>query len=141
MALLLSALILGASGCASSAPKQQDEIFVDTMTVPMDFESTWQLTRDTLLDKDIEIYTRDKRGLFVAYGNTRRSLLIPWRTKFTITIQEESAESTKIAIEAVEQRYTVTLLTYPDWRDRDFRDKKGHGAALLESIKSRIVQN
>ena len=144
MAVLCSAIIIGLSGCATGTPDQPvpDQVFVDSMTVPLDFEAAWQLTRDTLLDEDVEIYSRDKRGLFIAYTKTKRkSLIVPWRTKITVSLQEETPETTKIAVETVAQRYTVTFLTYPSWRDKDFSDEEALGTALLESIKSRIVQN
>lgn len=139
---LLSAVILGVSGCATGAQTPPEQPFVDTMTVPLDFDAAWLLTRDVLLDQDVEIYTRDKRGLFVAYTKTKRkSLIVPWRTKLTISLHEETAESTKIAIETVRQRYTVTPLTYPTWRDKDFVEGESAGTEVLEAIKSRIVQN
>ena len=131
-----------ASGCATKSTRADNELYVDSMTVPLDFESAWELTRDVLLEHDVEIYTRDKRGLFIVYTAMHRSkLVVPNRTKLTITLEEEGSESTKIAIETISQRYGVSLLTYPGWRDQDSSDPGPESVAILESIKSRIIEN
>lgn len=137
--IMLTAMV---SGCTTGKPQQPDEVYVESMTVPLDFASAWQLTRDVLLEEEVEIYTRDKRGLFVVFTETeRRNLITPWRTKLTITLREATPDTTEIAIESVAQRYSVSALTYPGWRDRSYTEKESPGTALLETIKSRIVQN
>lgn len=131
-----------ASGCATKSDRAEHELYVDSMTVPLDFESTWELTRDILLEHDVEIYTRDKRGLFIVYTSMHRSkLLVPRRTKLTITLEEDGSESTTIAVETISQHYGVSLLTYPGWRDQDSSNPGPESVAILESIKSRIIEN
>jgi hypothetical protein len=140
IACLLLTVTVSLGGCATKAPIATGEIFVDSMTVPIDFEAAWLLTRDVLLDQDVEIYTRDKRGMFEVYTEMhRRNLIVPWRTKLTITLESETRETTKIAIETVKQKYSVGLLTYPGWLDQDYSEEESHGVAILESIKSRIA--
>lgn len=112
------------------------------MTVPVEFETAWALTRDVLLEKELEIYTRDKRGMFIVYTDMhRQKVIVPWRTKLTITLEEDGSEATKIAVETISQRYGVSLLTYPGWRDQDSSEPDSIGTEVLESIKSRIVEN
>jgi hypothetical protein len=131
-----------AVGCSTKSTRADHEFYVDSMTVPLDFDSTWALTRDVLLEHELEIYTRDKRGMFIVYTSMHRSkLVVPRRTKLTITLEAEGSESTKIAVETISQRYGVSLLTYPGWRDQDSSDPGPESVAILESIKSRIVEN
>ncbi len=102
----------------------------------------WQITKEVLRQngfsnepKSGTIYTRDKRGVFVAFSRMKRDLfLVPHRTKYTIALETISDSSTKVTIEAVNQVYGVTLLTYPDWHDRKNTD---HSVAqnLLNAIQ------
>ena len=132
-------------GCATN-PKPVETpavAFVDSMTVPLAFDDAWQLTRDVLLAQDgVEIYTRDKRGMFVVYTDMhRKKLIMPHRSMLTITLESDTKESTQIAVETVAQRYGVTLLTYPGWRDKDTVSEEEVGRTILESIKTRVANN
>lgn len=138
-------LIVLCAGCATKS-RQGDTAavaFVDSMTIPLEYELAWKLTRDVLLDQEgIEIYTRDKRGVFIAYTEMHREkILYPKRSMLTITLNAESKTSTKIAVETVAQRYRVTPLTYPGWRDDVEVSGEEVGREILESIKSRISTN
>ena len=118
--------------------------FVDSMTVPLDFEEAWKMTRDVLLEQEgIEIYTRDKRGMFVIYTDMHREKIIyPKRSMLTITLKKTDTEaSTEIAVETVAQRYGVTPLTYPGWRDTKESSEEEVGREILESIKTRVSRN
>ena len=110
---------------------------VESLTVGAGFEEVWQETRRALLEQEYEVYTRDTRGLFVAYTKVKRRLLLfPHRMQVTVTLERVSTDSTRISVETIHQKYRVTLLTYPDWRD-DPRPAAGdEGRALLEMIGS-----
>lgn len=138
--VLLAANVV--SGCATRKAITTEGAFVDTMIAPVSFDEAWKLTRDVLLEKDVEIYTRDKRGLFVVYtGMYRRSLVVPHRTKLTITLTRESDTSTRIAVETVHQKYSVSLLTHPEWLDQSDVSTDSTGVEILKSIKSIISRN
>ena len=143
-ALLLGVLVLCAS-CATKSQQGETPVvaFVDSMTIPVEYEHAWKLTRDVLLEQEgIEIYTRDKRGVFVAYTQMyREKVIYPKRTMLTITLEAESKTSTKIAVETVAQRYRVTPLTYPGWQDAEEVSEEEVGREILDSIKSRISTN
>lgn len=131
-----------AMGCKST-PKEAKLLppaQVDSVVMSGAYEDVWQATRVGLLDGGFEIYTRDKRGLFVAYAKVRRHLFVwPNRTQLTVTLEELSGDSTRVSVETLEQGYRVTLLTYPDWRDNTKPAKKKKtgdvGVALLEAIQ------
>ncbi len=110
---------------------------VESLTVGAAFKEVWQETRRALLEQKYEVYTRDTRGLFVAYTKVKRTLfLVPHRMRVTVTLESVSTDSTQVSVETVHQKYRVTLLTYPDWRD-DPRPAAGdEGRALLELIGS-----
>ncbi len=130
---------LFAAGCKSTPDAQSAPLppRVDSITLQAPFDGAWQQTRDALLAQKYEIYTRDKRGLFVAYTKVKRRLLFfPNRMKLTITLERLSEDETRISVETIFQRYRVTPLTYPDWRD-DPRVVEGEIAgALLEKIRA-----
>ena len=67
---------------------------------------------------------------------TRRTLFVPHRVKYTIVLEEESPETTKVMIESMKQVYGVTLLTYPDWHDRKTEDNSV-ALEILERLKAR----
>ena len=139
LTLMVSSLL---SGCATRSDTTAEGAFVDTMIAPVSFDEAWKLTRDVLLEKDVEIHTRDKRGLFVVYtGMYRRKLVVPHRTKLTITLTSESDTLTRIAVETVHQKYSVSLLTHPEWLDQTAVSSDSTGAEILESIKSIISRN
>lgn len=137
--LMLLVVSAGGSGCATKSDTKAEGAFVDTMVAPVSFERAWAMTRDVLLEKDLEIYTRDKRGLFVVYtGMYRRNIVVPHRTRLTITLTSASETSTRIAVETVHQKYGVSLLTHPEWRDQSDVSSDSTGVEVLESIKSII---
>jgi hypothetical protein len=139
MTLMLCCLM---SACATRSDTAAEGAFVDTMIAPVPFAEAWKLTRDVLLEKDVEIHIRDKRGLFVVYtGMYRRKLVVPHRTKVTITLTIESDTSTRIAVETVHQKYSVTLLTHPEWLDQRDVSSDSTGVEILESVKSIISRN
>jgi hypothetical protein len=138
-------MMAASTGCATK-PKPVETpavAFVDSMTVPMAFDEAWQLTRDVLLvTEGVEIYTRDKRGMFVVYTDMhRKKLIVPHRSMLTITLEADTKESTKISVETVAQRYGVTPLTYPGWKDNDTVSEEEVGREILESIQAQVSKN
>ncbi len=132
---VLVVLVAGA-GCARAARDTTGFALNDSALVEASFEETWQTTKAVLREMDLEIYTRDKRGRFVAFSDmTRRTLLVPHRVKYTIVLEEESPETTKVMIESMKQVYGVTLLTYPDWHDRKTEDNSV-ALEILERLKA-----
>ena len=131
---------LVAAGCRSMPGNQPPPAAkVDSLTIRGSFEEVWQGTRQALLDQSYEIYTRDKRGLFVAYTKVKRRLLIfPHRTQLTVTVEAISRDETRLSVETIHQKYRVSLLTYPDWRDDPDPAEGDEGRVLLEAIKEAI---
>ncbi len=140
--LLLSLLIVvvaAVGGCARAARNTEGFAMVDAATIDSPYEETWQATKAVLREKDCELYTRDKRGTFVAFTQMRRHLkfLTPKRMKYTITLEEVSSDSTRISVETIQQVYGVTPLTYPDWHDRKTTDNS-EALAVLDAVKARL---
>ena len=104
--------------------------------VPASFDTTWQTVKDVLREQELDIYTRDKRGRFVAYTPEKRRLLQPNRYQYTFQLEEVSANETRIALDTRKQAYGVTLLTYPGWHDRKTEDSP-ESQALLDAIVAR----
>lgn len=130
---------LFAAGCKSTPGTQSVPVppRVDSITLQAPFDGAWQQTRDALLGQKYEIYTRDKRGLFVAYTKVRRRLLFfPYRTKLTITLEAVSVDETRVSVETIHQKYRVTPLTYPDWRDDPKVVEGDIAGTLLEAIRA-----
>lgn len=126
--------IVCTSGCRTTPSTTSAPPHV-TATLPADIETTWISTRDALLGSGLQIYVRDKRGMFIAYTPTKRKLIFfPERTKLTVTLRESSPGQTTVAVETIRQHYRVTLLTYPDWRDVPGEFDEAAGQALLDSI-------
>ena len=137
--VVLIAFAAAAGGCARAARSTEGFAMVDSATLNAPFEETWQATKAVLREKDCELYTRDKRGTFVAFTQMHRYLrfLTPKRMKYTITLEEVSSDSTRISIETIQQVYGVTLLTYPDWHDRKTTDNS-EALAILDAVKARV---
>ena len=131
---------LVAAGCKSTPDdKAPLTVKVDSLTIQASLEKVWEGTRQALLDHNYEIYTRDKRGLFVAYTKVKRRLFIlPHRTQLTVTVEAVSASETRLSVETIHQKYRVSLLTYPDWRDDPEPAQGDEGRDLLEAIKKAI---
>jgi hypothetical protein len=127
------------AGCAGAARDTTGFAIADSTTVSAPFVETWQATKAVLREMDLDIYTRDKRGSFVAYtGMSRRfRLFTPHRTELTITLEPVSSETTRVTIETMKQVYGVTLLTYPDWHDRKTTDSQV-AQAILEALQVKV---
>ena len=135
--LLLVAVAL--PGCAHAKRDTGGFAMEDTITVTKNVDDTWQATKAVLREMDLEIYTRDKRGEFVAYTDMKRylKLFTPRRTQLSIKLEPVSANSTKVTIETLQQVYGVTLLTYPDWHVRKTTDNQ-EALAILEALRAKV---
>lgn len=122
LAISLLFMLMLDAGCARAARDTSGFAVIDTIDVNAPTEQVWLATRDTLREMDFDIYTRDKKGLFVAYAGEKRRWMVPYRTKHTLVIEPLTAISTRITAETVDQVYGVTLLTHPGWHDRKTTD-------------------
>lgn len=137
---LCSSILLAATlmplGCAH-APKDTTGFAVKhEIVVAAPFDATWQAVKDILRENELDIYTRDKRGHFVAYTPEKRRYLQPNRYQYTFDLEALSENETRIALDTRKQRYGVTLLTYPGWHDRKTEDAP-ESQALLDAIQAR----
>jgi len=125
-------------GCARAAKDTTGFTMEDSITVAKPLDETWQDTKAVLRELQLDIYTRDKRGEFVAFTPMKRQLYVgtPHRTKLTITLKQATANSTTVNIETVAQVYGVTLLTYPDWHDRKAANNN-EAVAIIEQLKAK----
>lgn len=135
--VLLAAISVG--GCASTARDTTGYKLTDSATVNAGMMETWQTTKAVLREMELDIYTRDKRGVFVAYEDMDKRWLIfrPKRTQLTISLERVAAETTKVNIETVRQVYGSTLMTYPDWHDRQAKDDEA-ARHILEAVQQRL---
>ena len=126
--LLLSLLLVlvAGSGCARAARDTTGFAVSDSVTIGAAFTDTWQAAKAVMREMDLEIYTRDKRGVFVAFTPAKRRGLFgrSRRTRVTVTLERVASETTSVKVEVMDQIYGVTLLTYPDWHDRKTTDKR-----------------
>ena len=136
--VVMVALVLAvAGGCARAARDTTGFAITDTATLNTNLDDAWQATKAVLRERELDIYTRDKRGVFVAYSEMkRRALLVPHRTKYTIVLESLTDETTRVEIETVKQVYGVTLLTHPNWHDRQTTDNSV-ALTILEDLKAR----
>ena len=141
LTLCLVALLLAMVGCARAARDTTGYSMTDSMTLNASFEDTWQAVKHVLIEQNLNIYTRDKRGTFVAYSDAYRELYIftPHRTQLTIQIENVSSETSKVSIETLDQVYGVTLLTYPNWHDRKTKDNEV-ALGILDALKAKLEQ-
>lgn len=133
-------LILAAgAGCARAARDTTGFARENSIIVDAPFKEAWQAVKGVLREQKLDIYTRDKRGTFVAYSKMHRRWRIfqPHRMKFTIEIASITPNETKIYIETVKQVYGVTLLTYPDWHDRKTTDDR-MARAILDAVQAKV---
>ena len=135
--ILLALVIVAASGCARAARDTTGFTHRESVTVNAEFMETWEATRTLLREMDFDIYTRDKRGIFVAFTGETRYWFVPNRTQHTVTLEEVSPASTRVTVDTVNQVYGVTPLTYPDWHDRPARDPE-EGTLLLQALQERL---
>jgi len=128
-----------AAGCASTRPDTGGFESTDTVTTGAGFDETWQATKAVLREMELEVYTRDKSGEFVAFSKMRRQFRVvtPRRVKITIQLEELGPESTRLSVDSVEQIYGVKLLTYPDWHDRESVDNE-LAITILEAVRNRL---
>jgi hypothetical protein len=128
---------IGVQGCVH-APRDTTGFAQDhSIAVDASFEDTWQAVKSTLREKELDIYTRDKRGTFVAYTPMKRRYLQPNRYQYTFDIEAISESETKIALDTRKQSYGVTLLTYPGWHDRKTADTP-ESQAILDAVKAKL---
>lgn len=135
-----SILVVGAIyplGCAHAPRDTTGFALNHEAVVPASFDTTWQTVKDVLREQELDIYTRDKRGRFVAYTPEKRRLLQPNRYQYTFQLDEISANETRVALDTRKQTYGVTLLTYPGWHDRKTEDSP-ESQALLDAIQARV---
>ena len=133
--LLVVAVVLG--GCARTARDTTGFAITDSVTVDLPKTEAWQVTKAVLREKGFDLYTRDRRGVFVAFSKMRRRFFVaPYRTKYTVALESTSADATSITVETVKQVYGVTLLTYPAWHERKTTDHT-HALALLDAIEAK----
>jgi len=142
LTLCTAALVLVAAtsvmGCARAARDTTGFAMSDQATVNAPFEDVWQSLKTLLREREMDIYTRDKRGVFVAYGDVQKNLFIfPERVQYTFTLEPVSANSTQITVETLKQVYGSTPLTYPGWHDRQTSDNS-ETLAILEDIQARF---
>ena len=139
--LYLSLLLMGMvalGGCARAARDTTAFSTSDSRVVSAPMKDTWQIVKSVLREKEYDLYTRDKRGVFVAFTKMRRVLLVmPRRMKYTVALESLSDNSTRITVESIRQVYGVTLLTYPGWHDRKITDHAG-AQAILDAVAAKI---
>ena len=129
---------LGNLGCARAARDTTGFALREESVLNAPFQEAWHAVKRVALEQGYDLYTRDKRGTFVAYTPMKRILWAqPRRTKFTIDLVEKSPQETAISIESIRQVYGVTLLTHPNWHDRKQADP-GPAQALLEGIRAKL---
>ncbi len=140
LVLLASVVLISGlfGGCARAKRDTSGFAMNNSATIFAGFEDTWQAVKAVLRDGGYELYTRDKRGTFVAYTKENRRLLQPQRVKYTINLSPVSEGETQVEIEAVKQVYGVTLLTYPDWHDRKLSEDAGV-QAILDSLQAKVA--
>lgn len=124
-------------GCVHAARDTTGFAQNNELTVEAPFDQTWQTVKAVLREKELDIYTRDKRGTFVAYTPEKRRFLQPNRFKYTFDLEAISDTETRIALDTRKQSYGVTLLTYPGWHDRKTAEAP-ESQALLDAIQARI---
>lgn len=123
------------SGCARTLKDTSGFAEEKVITVKAPFDKTWQATKEALRELNLDIYTRDKRGVFVAYDQPKREWMQLKRVKYEIQLGSVTSEETRIFVSAIKQIYGVTLLTNPDWHDR-----KITGKSKSEDIINKIME-
>lgn len=124
-------------GCAHAPSDTTGFALNNEVVVDASFDQTWQVVKDVLRENELDIYTRDKRGRFVAYTPQKRRYLQPKRFQYTFDIEALSDNETRIGLDTRQQAYGVTLLTYPGWHDRKTADHP-ESQALLDAIQARL---
>lgn len=132
--LCVLTLLSTAPGCARNRLAKEPVAVNRTATVDAPFEETWESTRDAFLSLELRIYTRDKRGFFVAYSPSKRKLLTPRRMQYTIILEQIAPDQTRIELETIPQRYLISLLTYPSWQDDPKAPMPDRGEEIMAQI-------
>jgi hypothetical protein len=139
---LFALLVLAGSflGCARAARDTTGFAVNESAVVEAPFDETWQAAKSVLREMELNIYTRDKRGKFVAFSDMERQLILftPEREQLTVSLDPVTAESTAVDVEVLRQVYGVTLLTYPDWHARKTNDA-ALASTFLESLQTRLA--
>jgi len=136
--LAVCAMLFVLGGCVRAAKDTTGFAVEKRDTVAAGYEDTWHAAKRVLLEQGYELYTRDKRGIFVAYTTMNRRLLQPKRVKYTVELGMVNEAQTDIVVESVRQSYGVTLTTDPDWHDRPTEDD-GSVDAILAAVKARAT--
>lgn len=132
-------MMLALTGCVRAARNTEGFEKVDAVKVDASFEQTWQTTKAALREQGYEIYTRDKRGVFVAFTKMHRAFfVVPRRIKYTVSLTSISESVTELKIETVKQVYGVTLLTYPTWHDRRATDNAA-AREIIAAVQAKLA--
>lgn len=134
--LLLAAL---GAGCASTPPAQPAEVPLESTVLQAEYEDVWQATRRALQASELDIYTRDKRGMFVAFDEKKRLFSIPRRARITVIVERVTTSSTRVSIEAVRERYRMPILRHPGWKEEAGGDLTELKRELLASIEAQAL--
>ena len=140
--LLLGLLLVSLAfsyGCARAARNTEGFATADTITVNAPFQDAWQTAKAVLREEGYDLYTRDKRGVFVAYTGSKHRWLSLHRKKYTVSLAPASENTTQVTVETIRQVYGVTLLTYPGWHDRKTEDHAG-AQEILKSIQAKVSE-
>ncbi|MGC8846386.1 MAG: outer membrane protein assembly factor BamC, partial [Candidatus Hydrogenedens sp.] len=97
--ILLSIIFF--SGCARTLKDTSGFAEEKVITVKAPFDKTWQATKEALRELKLEIYTRDKRGVFVAYDQPKREWMQLKRVKYEIQLGSVNSEETRIFVSAI----------------------------------------
>lgn len=135
---ILLAGVVAAAGCASAPPPPPPEVPVASAVLPYEFTSVWQAAKTTLKDQDYDIYTRDKRGMFVAHTKKKGTFSIPNRARITVVLERVTTNSTRVTVEAVRERYRMPLLRHPGWKERPGVDLEQRRQAVLDGITAQV---
>jgi len=132
---------LACTGCArvDKPPGAAGEHAIPPVSADIEagFTLVRDLVRDVLRDSPVEIYTRDKRGMYVVFASVRRAFLIPRRLRLVITIRPLAENRSRVTVETFAEAYTVQLLTRPAWRPAAFGDN-ALANEILDSLQKRI---
>ncbi len=136
LVVLLVLCAAGGIGCARAARDTTGFAVNDSTTINQSKDDAWQTVKAVLREKDYEIYTRDKRGVFIAFSGSSRKLLQYHRMKLTISLEPVSDSATQVTVETIRQVYGVTLLTYPGWHDRKTEDHT-RAQEILKAVEAK----
>lgn len=124
-------------GCSTAPPVDEALGAVDSLVVQAPMDEAWQAVKGVLRNQEYLIYTRDLRGLFVAYTDIKRKGLTRYRQQITVTLREQTRDSTEVTVEMVQQTYGVSLLTYPGWHDLKTEDHST-GELILAALTEKL---